>query len=97
MRCAPRAFAAAPPDRTGGGDDETDVYSHTRERETTIATATEAAGVWAGRDARTELVDLLAVQRVADLNVHSRVVLLDALQQMPLAACPGRAELWCAT
>ena len=46
------------------------------------------------RGARTELVDLLAVQRVADLNVHSRVVLLDALQQMPLAACPGRAELW---
>jgi len=46
------------------------------------------------RGARTELVDLLAVQRVADLNVHSRVVLLDALQQMPLSACPHRAELW---
>ena len=46
------------------------------------------------KGARTELVDLLAVQRVADLNVRSRVVLLDALQQMPLSACPRRGELW---
>lgn len=46
------------------------------------------------KGARTELVDLLAVQRVADLNVRSRVVLLDALQQMPLSACPQRGELW---
>ncbi|KAJ8611151.1 hypothetical protein CTAYLR_003577 [Chrysophaeum taylorii] len=43
--------------------------------------------------ARTDLVELLAVQRVADLNVYARVALLDALQQMPLAAHP-RAERW---
>jgi len=42
---------------------------------------------------RTDLVELLAVQRVADLGVYARVALLDALQQMPLAA-HRRAEIW---
>lgn len=48
---------------------------------------------WKIDGARTDLVELLAVQRVADLNVYARVALLDALQQMPLAAHP-RAEKW---
>ena len=42
---------------------------------------------------RTDLVELLAVQRVADLGVYARVALIDALQQMPLAA-HRRAEIW---
>jgi len=42
---------------------------------------------------RTDLVELLAVQRVADLGVLARVALIDALQQMPLRA-HRRAEVW---
>lgn len=42
---------------------------------------------------RADLVELLAVQRVADLTVHARVAVLDALQQMPVAA-HKRAEKW---
>ncbi|KAJ1452230.1 hypothetical protein M885DRAFT_527557 [Pelagophyceae sp. CCMP2097] len=43
--------------------------------------------------ARTALVELLAVQRVADLSVFTRVMLIDALQQMPMAAHAG-AQDW---
>jgi len=76
--------------RGADGGDARAAYGTWRSRAPTYYWGSRAEG----RGARTELVDLLAVQRVADLNVHSRVVLLDALQQMPLAACPRRAELW---
>ena len=42
---------------------------------------------------RTQLVELLAVQRVTDLSIRSRGLVIDALQQMPLSA-HGRAEDW---
>jgi len=42
---------------------------------------------------RTELIELLAVDRVSALTIRSRVVLLKALQLMKLAANP-RAEHW---
>lgn len=42
---------------------------------------------------RTELIELLAVDRVSVLSIHSRVLLLRALQLMKLPANP-RAEHW---
>ncbi|KAL3799327.1 hypothetical protein ACHAW5_001264 [Stephanodiscus triporus] len=42
---------------------------------------------------RTELIELLAVDRVSTLTIHSRVLLLRALQLMKLPANP-RAEHW---
>lgn len=42
---------------------------------------------------RTELIELLAIDRVSTLTIHSRVLLLRALQLMKLPANP-RAEHW---
>lgn len=42
----------------------------------------------AGRNNRTELMELLCVKRVGELNVSSKAIMIDALQRMKLSAHP---------